>query len=107
MAYRSAFATTILIVASSVPASADEKLARQYGCLECHSVTSRIVGPAYGDVAARYRGDSAARAALIAKVSHGGKGNWTQITGGVPMPPFGRRAPAADIERLVDWVLTR
>jgi len=86
---------------------ADEELARKYGCLECHSVQSKIIGPAYEDVAARYRGDSNARAALIAKVGRGGKGNWTHVTGGVPMPPFGLRAQSADIERLVDWVLSR
>ena len=34
----------------------------------------------------------------------GGKGNWTEVTGGVPMPPFSPRVADEDIEKLVDFV---
>ena len=85
-----------------------EELARQSGCLECHSVEAKVVGPAYRDVASKYRNleYDEARAALIKKVQKGGKGNWTEITGGVPMPPHSPRLTDAEIERLVDWVLS-
>lgn len=88
-------------------ASADElELAKKSGCLACHSVDKKVVGPAWKDVAEKYKGDSGAKAALIEKVSKGGKGNWTSVTGGVPMPPYSPRVSEADIEKLVDFVLS-
>jgi len=80
-------------------------LARKSGCLACHSVEKKVVGPAWGDVANRYRNDAGARIQLINKVKSGGKGNWMQVTGGIPMPPYSPRVPDADIESLVDFIL--
>jgi cytochrome c len=81
------------------------ELAKQAGCFECHSVDNKVVGPAYADVAARYKGDEKARERLIETVSKGGKGNWTAITHGVPMPPHSPRLNDEEISRLVTWIL--
>lgn len=81
------------------------ELARKSGCLACHSIEKKLVGPAWKDVAARYKNDAGARAALIEKVKKGGKGNWTDVTGGTPMPPYSPRVSDADIAALVDFVL--
>lgn len=81
-------------------------LAKKSGCLACHSVDRKLVGPAWKDVATRYKEKSDARSKLIEKVSKGGKGNWTEITGGVPMPPYYPRVTKENIERLVDFVLS-
>ncbi len=80
-------------------------LARKSGCLACHSIDNKVVGPAWKDVAAHYRDDAGAKAQLIEKVKKGGKGNWTAVTGGVPMPPYSPRVADADIESLVDFIL--
>lgn len=96
------------------------ELAKKSGCLACHAVDKKVVGPAWKDVAEKYKGQTeitatltdgtvekgAPKAVLIKKVHKGGKGNWTQVTGGVPMPPYSPRVPDADIEKLVDFVLT-
>ena len=87
-------------------AAAPEELARNTGCFECHSVDKNLVGPAYRDVAARYKGKAEARAALIETVKKGGKGHWSDISKGVPMPPHQGRLSTAEITRLVDWVLS-
>jgi cytochrome c len=87
-------------------AQADLELAKKSGCLACHSVEKKVVGPGWQDVANKYKGDAAARDALIEKVKKGGKGNWTEVTGGVPMPPYSPRVADADIETLVDFILT-
>ena len=84
-----------------------EALATKSGCLECHSVDKKVTGPAFHDVAARYKDDTQARSKLIDKVKKGGKGNWTEVTRGVPMPPHDKDISDDDIARLVDWVLTR
>jgi cytochrome c len=87
-------------------ALAPEALAKKSGCFKCHSVEKNIVGPAYRDVAERYKSDPKARSTLIEKVKKGGKGNWTEVSHEVPMPPYSGRLSAADIARLVDWVLS-
>ena len=86
-------------------AAADLELAKKSGCLACHSVDKKVVGPAWKDVAAKYKGDAGAKALLIDKVKKGGKGNWAEVTGGAPMPPYSPRVADADIEKLVDFVL--
>jgi cytochrome c len=90
----------------AIQAPAPEALAKKSGCFECHSVGEKAVGPPFRDVAARYKDKAGARDALREKVKKGGKGNWTEITRGVPMPPHSGRLSAADIARLVDWVLS-
>lgn len=96
----------LLALIFSATASADLALAKKSGCLACHSIEKKIVGPAWKDVAARYKGDKSARAALIAKVKHGGKGKWTDVVGSAVMPPYSPRVKDADIEKLVDFVLS-
>ena len=95
-----------ILTLSSANAAEGLDLAKKSGCLACHSVEKKVVGPAWKDVSTKYKGDTAARSALIAKVKAGGKGNWTEVTGGVPMPPYSPRVADADIEALVDFVLS-
>lgn len=91
--------------AVSTTVAADElALAKKSGCFACHSIEKKIVGPGWKDIAARYKGKDA-KAALIAKVKAGGKGNWTEMTRGVPMPPYSPRVSDANIEKLVDFIL--
>lgn len=93
-----------LLVSANV--QADLELAKASGCLACHSVETKVVGPAWKDVAAKYAADPTAKAALVEKVKKGGKGNWTQVTNGVPMPPYSPRVSDANIEKLVNFVLS-
>ena len=105
---RFSIATAVALLAlGAAQASAEEglELAKKSGCLACHAVDHKVVGPAWQDVSEKYKGDAGARARLIEKVKKGGKGNWTAVTGGVPMPPYSPRVPNADIEKLVDFVL--
>lgn len=81
-------------------------LARQNGCLVCHKIEAKLVGPAWQDVSNRYKGDPDAKARLIAKVKTGGKGNWTKETGGIAMPPYSPRVSDEHIEKLVTFVLS-
>ena len=87
---------------AAAPALAQEELAKKSGCFACHAVDKKLVGPAYKDVAAKYRGQKDAEAKLFKKVKEGGTGVW----GTVPMPPNGH-VPDADIKALVKWVLSQ
>jgi len=81
-------------------------LAKKSGCLACHKIETKLVGPAWHDVSQRYKGDADAKARLVEKVKKGGKGNWTAVTGGVPMPPNSPRVSDENIEKLVTFVLS-
>lgn len=87
---------------ASGSAMADLELAKKSGCLACHSVEKKIVGPSWRDVGNKYKGDASAKATLIGKVKSGGKGNW----GPAPMPPYSPRVSDENIEKLVTFVLS-
>jgi cytochrome c len=87
-------------------ASADEALARRSGCLECHGVDQKIIGPSFYAIAERYRNDARARAPLVESIKKGSKGKWIEVTGGTPMPGHSPRLSDADVQRLVDWVMS-
>jgi len=95
----------ILMFLFTLSAHADISLAKKSGCLACHTVEKKVVGPAWKDVAKRYTGQKDARSKLINKVKKGGKGNWTEVTKGIPMPPYSPRVSDQDIETLVDFIL--
>lgn len=103
--YQILLLAALLAIAAASRAGAAEDLAEANGCTGCHAVDRALVGPSLTDIAARYRGKPEARAALVETVRNGGKGHWTSVTGGVPMPPYSGRLSQADTEQLVDWVL--
>ena len=83
-------------------ARADEALLKKHNCIACHSIDKKLVGPAYKDVAKKYKGQKDAVAKLSEKVKKGGQGVW----GPVAMPP-NPQVPDADIRKLVQFVLSR
>jgi cytochrome c len=98
--------TSILFAAlgvalASAPALANEELAKKNACTACHALDKKLVGPAYKDVAAKYRGNPKAEAMLAEKVKKGGVGVWGQV----PMPP-NPQVKDEDIKTLVKWVLS-
>ncbi|MDB5803702.1 MAG: cytochrome [Betaproteobacteria bacterium] len=76
------------------------QLANKGACLSCHQIETKVVGPAFREVAAKYKGDPKAFATLIAKVKNGGQGIW----GAIPMPPA-QSLSDEEIGKLVRWVL--
>jgi cytochrome c len=82
-------------------AAADLQLAQKQGCLGCHTVDKKLVGPAWKDVANKYRGEAGAEAKLVQKVRTGGKGVW----GDIVQPP-NTTASDEDLKILVKFVLS-
>ena len=83
------------------PAFADQALATAKNCMACHAVANKVVGPAYKDVAAKYKGDKTAADKLAAKIMKGGSGVW----GAVPMPA-NPQVNEAEAKKLAAWVLS-
>ena len=75
-------------------------LATKSGCMACHGMKNKIVGPGYNEIVARYQGQPDAEARLVAKVKAGGQGTW----GSVPMPP-NAHVKDEDVVTLVKWIL--
>ncbi len=82
-------------------AAASEKLAQSSGCMTCHAIDKKTIGPGFKDIAAKYRNDKSAEANLVKKVKAGGSGVW----GPTPMPP-NAHVKEDDIKAIVTWVLT-
>jgi S-disulfanyl-L-cysteine oxidoreductase SoxD len=87
--------------AAVAAASPSLALAQAKGCMACHGVDKRVVGPGYQEIAARYKGDAGALPKLVAKVKAGGAGVW----GAIPMPPSSGLSDD-EAASLVRWVLS-
>ena len=96
-----AAASLLAAGAHAADAKAAEALAKSSGCLACHTVDKKLVGPGYKEIADRYRADKGASASLAQKVKAGSKGVW----GDIPMPPNGH-VKDADIKTIVEWILS-
>lgn len=90
----------ISLLALANPVFADQALAASKNCLSCHALEKKLVGPAYKDVAAKYRGDKSAADRLAVKIMKGGSGAW----GAVPMPS-NPQVNEAEAKRLSIWIL--
>lgn len=88
--------------AVSTPALADLQLATAKNCMACHAVATKLVGPSYKDVAAKYAGQKDAVDKLAAKIVKGGSGVW----GPVPMPA-NAQVNADEAKKLAAWVMTQ
>ncbi len=95
-----ALAAAGLVASSAVLAQSAEDLIKKNGCAACHSNDKKIVGPAYVEVAAKYKGDAGAAAKLMEKIKKGGQGVW----GPVPMPP-NPSVSDADLKTMVTYIL--
>jgi cytochrome c len=80
------------------PAAAALALAQKNNCLACHGVESKIVGPAFRDVAAKYSARADAQTYLAGKIKSGGQGIW----GAIPMPA--QTLSEADARQLAQWL---
>ena len=78
---------------AAVPAAqAQEALAKASGCLMCHAVDAKKIGPSFKETAAKYKADKGAEGALCAKLAEG-KAHPTV------------KASAEDTKALVKWIL--
>ncbi len=84
-------AVGVLAMTGAANAQSGTDLAKSKGCLGCHEVDKKKVGPAFKDVAAKYKGNKDAETMLIAKLKDG-KGHMMIA------------ASDAELKMLVEWV---
>lgn len=97
-----AIAAPVAVVKTEVTVSEADALAlaKKNNCLACHAIDKKVVGPAWKDVAAKYRGDATAEAHLVSKIATGGSGVW----GSMAMPAH-PKISEADRTTLAKFVL--
>lgn len=93
-------ASVALAMAGAV--QADEKLAQANGCMTCHQIDKKVLGPSFKEIAAKYKADKGAEAALATKVKAGGKGVWGEMV----MPP-NAHVKDDDIKAIVKWIMAQ
>lgn len=91
----------VLLMAGSAMAEEGLAIAKRNGCLACHAVDRKVVGPAWQDVANKYKGDPNAKAAILASMNEGSRGKW-----GSTAMPSQKRVDAEEKNKLVDFVLS-
>lgn len=93
--------TLILLAVGLVSISfANQQLAQLKGCMACHDLKTKKVGPAFASVAKKYAGKPDAVNYLANKIKKGGSGVW----GSVPMPP--QTVSDAEAKQLAQWILS-
>lgn len=72
------------------------------GCNACHTKDKKLVGPAYKEIAAKYKGQADAVPMLVTKARNGGSGKF----GPIPMPPNPvSKIGDAELKAAVEWIL--
>ena len=89
-----------LTVSGSALAADMPATAKKNNCTACHAIDKKVVGPAWVEVAKKYKGDAGAADRLSAKITKGGSGVW----GSMPMPP-NPKVSDADMKELVGFIL--
>ncbi len=86
-----------------MPAFANEQLMEKSGCISCHRIDKKLIGPAFKAVAQRYKNNPDAPARLFEKVREGGEGEWDDI----PMTPNSvAKISDADLNTVIAWILS-
>ena len=90
--------------ANAVDVDAAKGLARQSNCFKCHGVDKKKDGPAWKEVAVKYRGKADAEAVLIKHVTTGPKVKFPD--GHEEEHTIVKSKNSDEIKNLVDWILS-
>ena len=89
---------------AAVDADAAMALVRQNGCLKCHSVDKKKDGPAYREVAAKYKGKPGAEQRLITHITTGEKAKFED--GHEEEHKIIKTKDMNEIKNVVNWILS-
>lgn len=90
----------LLLACAALPAQASEALYREKGCMGCHAPDKRVVGPAYAEVARKYRALPDGQERIIDSILNGSAKKW----GSIRMYP--NLVTKEEAQQLAQWILT-
>ena len=88
-------------IAMGGQARASADLAKAKNCMGCHALDKKVLGPAFRDVAAKYKGQKDAEAKMVSSITKGSSGIWGPMT----MPP--NALSAVEAKTLASWVMAQ
>ena len=92
--------TALALTSAGAWADTEEAMTKA-GCMACHSKDKKIIGPAFKEIAAKYKGQDVTTK-LMAKVRAGGSGTF----GPIPMAPNpADKINDADLKAAVELIL--
>ena len=78
------------------------RLSRARGCMGCHGMLRKQVGPGFAQVAERYNDDASASVRLAIKIRAGSVGAWGRV-----IMPQQTQVTEAEARLLAEWVLAQ
>ena len=93
---------SVSMLSTSCVAQDATSLAKKKACFGCHQIDTKLIGPAYKDIAAKYKDDKNAETALATKIRRGSSGVW----GAAVMPP-NPQVNEEEARALVKWILSQ
>ena len=94
------FLLTLLFASSVIADTSKRAIESMNGCYACHSVKTKVIGPAFIEISKRYKNQESANKQLVKKIKQGGSGNW----GNIPMNAHPNISDI-DLSSMVDWIL--
>lgn len=95
-------AAALVLAHAGQAAYASPELAKAKNCMACHAPATKLVGPSFKDIAAKYASDGGAAEKLAVKIQKGSTGVW----GAIPMPA-NPQVNDADAATLAKWILSQ
>lgn len=100
-------AASLLVAAPATAASPMPEIARKAGCLACHGIDGKIIGPAFTWVADKYKENrETGKKVIVDRIANGSKGQWIRQTGMIIMPPYASQTTEAQRNELADFILS-
>ena len=97
--------SAVILALVSPSLYAGQKLAEKNGCMGCHLMNKKTVGPAIKQIAHKYARQKDAEVKLFEKVKNGGGGGYRHgVWGQVPMPP-NPQVSDEDLKIIITWML--
>ncbi|HEX4764135.1 MAG TPA: c-type cytochrome [Usitatibacter sp.] len=92
--------SALLLACAAMPAQANEELYREKGCMACHAPDKRVVGPAYSEVARKYRPMPDGEQRIVDSILNGSAKKWG------PIRMYPNLVTKEEAQQLAAWILT-
>ena len=92
------------LIGADVDTSAAEGLSKKSGCMGCHSVTQKKMGPSFKSIAEKYKGKADAEQVLVKHVTTNPK---IKVDGKEEEHDSLKTKNDAEVRNVVKWILSR
>ena len=99
-----AAAALVALPAQAADADAAQALMKKSGCMKCHAVSAKKVGPSFKETAAKYKGQADAEGKLVKHLTSSPK---IKVEGTEETHENVKSTNEAEVKNLVQWILAQ